>query len=93
MGWGGVAYSLGRKWGVFFWGSECNSNPYPWVSLEHSYHHQDKVLPTMTPAVKGANNVASTSRGIYRVARMVVLARFLSAAPYRNHDFTTVPDP
>ena len=31
------------------------------------------VLPTMTPPVKGANNVESTSRRLYRVVRMVVL--------------------
>ena len=50
-------------------------------------------MPTMTPPVKGANNVASTSRRLYRVVRMVVLARFRSAAPYLNHDPTTVPGP
>ena len=93
MGWARVAYSLGRKWDMFFRGSSCHSNPYPWVLLEHSYHHQDELLPTMTPPVKGANNVASTSRRIYRVVRMVVFARFRSAAPYQNHDPTTVPDP
>ena len=48
-----------------------------------------QVLPTMTPPVKGAN----TSRRLYRVVRMVVFARFRSAALYRNHDPTTVPDP
>ena len=78
---------------MFFRGSECHLNPYPWVLLEHSYHHQDKVLPTMTPPVKGANNVASTSRRLYRVVRMVVLASFRSAAQYPNHDPTTIPDP
>ena len=52
-----------------------------------------QVLPTMTPPVKGANNVASTSRELYRVVRMVVFARFRSAAPYQNDDPTTVPDP
>ena len=87
-----MAYSLGRKWDVFFRGSQCNSNPYPWVLLQHSYHHQDNVPPTMTPPVKGANNVASTFRRLYRVVRMVVLAKFQSAAPYRNRDQTTVPD-
>ena len=54
--------------------------------------------PERSPAhddapVKGANNMASTSRRLYRVVRMVVFARFQSAAPYRNHDPTTVPDP
>ena len=52
-----------------------------------------QVLPTMTPPVKGANNVAITSRLLYRVVRMVVFARFWSAAPYRNKDPTTVTDP
>ena len=47
----------------------------------------------MTPPVKGANNVANTSRGLCRVVCMVVFTRFRSAAPYRNHDPTTVPDP
>ena len=47
----------------------------------------------MTPPVRGANNVASTYRTLYRVVRMVVLARFRSAGPYRNDDPTTVPDP
>ena len=79
-----MAYSLGRKWDVFSRGSQCHLNSYPWVLLEHSYHHQDKVLPTMTPPVEGANNVASTSRRLYRVVRMVVLARFESAALYRK---------
>ena len=66
---------------------------YPWVSLEHSYHHQDEVLPTMTTPVKGANNVATASRRLYWVVRMVVFARFRSAAPCENQDRTTVPDP
>ena len=47
----------------------------------------------MMPPVKGANKVASTSRRLYRVVRMVVLARLRSAALYQNHDPTTVPDP
>ena len=54
--------------------------------------------PGLSPAhddasVKGPNNVASTSRRLYRVVRMVVFARFQSVAPYQNHDPTTVPDP
>ena len=35
----------------------------------------------MTPPVKGAKNVATTSERLYRVVRMVVLARFRSTAP------------
>ena len=45
-----------------------------------------QVLPTMTPPVKGANNVASTSRRLYRVVCMVVFARFRSAAPSLTRD-------
>ena len=46
----------------------------------------------MTPLIKGANSVASTSRRPCRVVHMVVLARLRSAAPYQNHDRTTLPD-
>ena len=49
-------------------------------------------MPTMTPPVKGANNVASTPQRLYRIVRMVVCARFRSVALYRNHDPRTVPD-
>ena len=78
---------------MFFRGSECHSDPYPWVLLEHSYQSQEEVLPTMMPPVKGANNLASTSQRLYRVVRMVIFARFRSAAPYRNHSPTTFLDP
>ena len=63
------------------------------VLLEHSYHHQEEVLPTITSPVKGSNNVASTSRGLRWVMRMLVLVRFRSAAPHQNHNATTVPNP
>ena len=50
-------------------------------------------MPTMTAPVKNGTNVASTSRRLYRVVRMVFFARFRSAPPYQNHKATTVPDP
>ena len=67
--------------------------PLTWFLLERSYHHQDKVVPKMTPSHKGMNNLASNSRRQGRSVRMVVFARSPSAASYRCHDPTTFVNP